>query len=205
MTLSPQQLLVAQLRAQGISNQSVLDAVAHTPREHFISSDLAAYAYGNNALPINCQQTISQPYIVALMTQALLADHPCHRVLEIGTGSGYQAAVLSELVNEVYSVERLPKLHEQAQQVLTALSYDNVFLKLGDGSQGWAEHGPYDGIIVTAAAHELPALLVSQLAEGGHLIIPLQEHDGQKLYQFTKLGGQLQQHFLEHVVFVPLL
>lgn len=152
--------------------QSVLDAMAKVVREDFVPDDLKPYAYDNNPLPIGCGQTISQPYIVALMTTLLLPDEN-KVILEVGAGSGYQAAVLATLTNKVYTLEIVPELAERAEQLLARLGYDNVEVSRGDGHQGLPRHAPYDGIIVTAAAKHVPALLKEQLKPGGRLVVPV--------------------------------
>ena len=154
----------------------VMAAMASVPRHEFVPPAEEAYAYINNALPIGHGQTISQPYIVALMTD-LLDPQPDHSVLEIGTGSGYQAAILSELVRQVYSIEVIPELAAEASERLQRLGYRNVSVKAGDGNAGWPEHAPYDGIIVTAAAAKVPAALLAQLRNGGRMVIPVGESE----------------------------
>lgn len=167
-------LLLNYLRRQGIADDKVLQAMASVPRELFIDEALSHKAYENNALPIGCGQTISQPYIVAKMTE-LMALSPGSRVLEIGTGSGYQTAVLAHMVNHVYSVERIKALQWQAKRRLKQLELHNVSTKHSDGWRGWASKGPFDAIIVTAAAAEIPVELLAQLADGGRLVIPVGE------------------------------
>jgi protein-L-isoaspartate(D-aspartate) O-methyltransferase len=193
------------LRRRGISNQAVLRAMDEVPREHFVASDSAESAYGDHALPIACGQTISQPYVVAYMTEQL-ALQPQHRVLEIGTGSGYQAAVLSRLVREVVSIERYRTLADSARNRLHTLGYDNVEVIAGDGFAGVPDRAPYDRIIVTAAAEEVPEALVEQLAEGGALLLPLGPRAGaQEIVKLTKTNEGLTQEHLIGVRFVPLL
>jgi protein-L-isoaspartate(D-aspartate) O-methyltransferase len=160
------------LRRRGISNQAVLRAMDEVPREHFVADHLSADAYADQALPIACGQTISQPYVVAYMTEQLDVE-PHHRVLEIGTGSGYQAAVLAALAKQVYSVEIVPELAESARRVLASTGYHNVQVLTGNGYSGWPEHAPFDRIIVTAAPPEIPKALVDQLAVGGILVVPV--------------------------------
>src|SRR5512135_935695 len=160
------------LRRRGIADQAVLRAMDEVPRERFVETNFADSAYADQALPIACGQTISQPYVVAYMTEQL-ALRPHHRVLEVGTGSGYQAAVLSRLAREVVSIERYRTLADQARERLAALGYDNVEVIVGDGFAGVPEKGPYDRIIVTAAAEEVPKALVDQLADGGVMLLPL--------------------------------
>jgi protein-L-isoaspartate(D-aspartate) O-methyltransferase len=193
------------LRRRGISDQAVLRAMDEVPREHFVASDCLEVAYGDHALPIACGQTISQPYVVAYMTEQL-AVQPQHRVLEIGTGSGYQAAVLSRLVREVVSIERYRTLAEAARNRLRTLGYDNVEVVVGDGFAGVPARAPYDRIIVTAAAEYVPDALVEQLVEGGVMLLPLgPHHDSQEIVKLTKTSDGLAQEHLIGVRFVPLL
>jgi protein-L-isoaspartate(D-aspartate) O-methyltransferase len=161
-----------QLKARGISDARVLDAMSRIPRELFVPSDLLGRAYDDSPLPIGSGQTISQPYVVAYMTQAL-RPLPTDRVLEIGTGSGYQAAVLAELVKEVFTIEIVPGLADRARQTLTAAGYRNVHVRTGDGYLGWPEQAPFSRIIVTAAPPEIPKALVDQLAVGGVMVLPV--------------------------------
>lgn len=161
-----------QIRGRGVRNERVLEAIARVPRHLFVPEAHRPEAYGDHPLPIGRGQTISQPYIVAYMTE-LLDPRPEHRVLEIGTGSGYQTAVLAELVREVYSIEIIDELAERARGVLTSLGYTHVRLRTGDGYRGWPEAAPFDGILVTAAPPEIPQALVDQLAVGGTLVVPV--------------------------------
>jgi protein-L-isoaspartate(D-aspartate) O-methyltransferase len=196
--------MLAHLSEHGIRSPRVLEAMARVPRERFVPADVRHLAFADRALPIECDQTISQPYIVALMTEALaLTGH--ERVLEIGTGSGYQAAVLAELAAEVVSVERHEPLSQAARAVLDELGYRNVQLIVGDGTQGWPPGAPYDRILVAAAATQVPAPLVEQLAEGGTLIIPVGPSHSQTLYAYHKRGGHLQAEPLSGCRFVPLV
>src|SRR5689334_12905050 len=193
------------LRRRGISDQAVLRAMDEVPREHFVAADSVDSAYGDHALPIACGQTISQPYVVAYMTEQLSLE-PWHRVLEIGTGSGYQAAVLSRIVREVVSIERYRTLAEAARRRLHMLGYDNVEVVVGDGFNGVPEKAPYDRIIVTAAAEEVPEALVGQLAEGGIMLLPLgPQHGAQDIVKLTKTNEGLHEERLIGVRFVPLL
>jgi protein-L-isoaspartate(D-aspartate) O-methyltransferase len=193
------------LRRRGISDHAVLRAMDEVPREHFVAPDCLEAAYGDHALPIACGQTISQPYVVAYMTEQL-AVQPQHRVLEIGTGSGYQAAVLSRLVRKVVSIERYRTLAEAARNRLRTLGYDNVEVVVGDGFVGVPARAPYDRIIVTAAAENVPEVLVEQLVESGVLLLPLGPHDGtQEIVKLTKTNEGLVQEQLIGVRFVPLL
>jgi protein-L-isoaspartate(D-aspartate) O-methyltransferase len=191
--------------ARGVSDPDVLRAMRSVPRHLFVPPDYLDLAYDDRPLPIGYGQTISQPYIVAWMTE-LLQLKPGEKVLEIGTGSGYQAAVLAELgYVEVYSIEIIPELAEQAAERLRRLGYGQVHLTQGDGYFGWPEHAPYDAIIVTAAPDHLPPPLVEQLKEGGRLVIPIGPRGGwQTLWRFTKQAGQVQAEALDYVSFVPL-
>ena len=193
------------LRRRGIVDQRVLRAMDQVPRENFVAPDHADAAYADQALPIDCGQTISQPYVVAYMTEQL-AIAPNHRVLEIGTGSGYQAAVLSRLAREVVSVERYRTLAETARTRLQTLGYDNVTVVVSDGLAGHPPLAPYDRIIVTAAAEDIPAPLVAQLAEGGLMLLPLGPHGGaQRIVKLTKSAEGTAREDLIWVRFVPLL
>ena len=193
------------LRRRGISDQAVLRAMDDVPREHFVAPDCLDVAYSDHALPIACGQTISQPYVVAYMTEQLAVE-PQHRVLEIGTGSGYQAAVLSRLVRKVVSIERYRTLAEAARNRLRTLGYDNVEVVVGDGFAGVPARAPYDRIIVTAAAENVPEILVEQLVESGVMLLPLGPHDGtQEIVKLTKTNEGLVQEQLIGVRFVPLL
>ncbi|MCH9853033.1 MAG: protein-L-isoaspartate(D-aspartate) O-methyltransferase [Alphaproteobacteria bacterium] len=192
--------------ADKISNQHVLDAMKRIDRHAFVPELMQNFATRDTALPIECEQTISQPYIVALMSEALLAHHP-HKILEIGTGSGYQAAILACLVDEVYSIERHELLHTQAKKRLQQLGFSNIHLKLGDGWQGWQENAPYDGIIITAAAPEMPTDLLAQLAVNGVMIVPLgTDKGGQKLKKIVKKSEtDYSEEDLLDVRFVPFV
>lgn len=197
------QFLLA-LRQRGISDPAVLRAMDEVPREHFVERP-SDNPYADQALPIACGQTISQPYVVAYMTEQL-AIEPHHRVLEIGTGSGYQAAVLSRLAREVVSIERYRTLAEAARDRLSALGYDNVDVRVGDGLWGVPERAPYERVIVTAAAEIIPDPLVAQLAEGGVMVLPLGPHGGtQRIVRLTKEPGGNKVEELIGVRFVPLL
>src|ERR1044072_4100877 len=174
------------LRRRGIADKAVLRAMDEVPREFFVETAFAGSAYADQALPIACGQTISQPYVVAYMTEQLDIG-PSHRVLEVGTGSGYQAAVLSKLAREVVSIERYRTLADQARERLKALGYDNVEVVAGDGFAGVPGRAPYDRIIVTAAAETIPEALIEQLADGGIMLLPLGPHDGaQEIVKLTK-------------------
>jgi protein-L-isoaspartate(D-aspartate) O-methyltransferase len=193
------------LRRRGIGDQAVLRAMDEVPRERFVDSDFSDCAYADQALPIACGQTISQPYVVAYMTEQLEVE-PHHRVLEIGTGSGYQAAVLSRLAREVLTIERYRTLADRARARLLAVGYRNVIVLVGDGLTGVPAHAPYARIIVTAAAERIPTALVDQLADNGIMILPLGPHGGpQRIVKLTKRGGKLDREDLIWVRFVPLL
>jgi protein-L-isoaspartate(D-aspartate) O-methyltransferase len=193
------------LRRRGISDQAVLRAMDEVPREHFVVAELSDNAYADQALPIACGQTISQPYVVAFMTEQLDVE-PRQRVLEIGTGSGYQAAILSRLAREVVSVERYRTLADAARERLKTLGYANVTVIAGDGFAGVPERAPFDRIIVTAAAEEVPAALVDQLDDGGKLVMPVGPRDGtQHIIKLTKTAAGLTRQTLIAVRFVPLL
>lgn len=193
------------LRRRGIANKDVLRAMEEVPRDEFVDVNYAKHAYEDQALPISCGQTISQPYVVAYMTEQL-GLKPHHRVLEIGTGSGYQAAVLSRLAREVVSVERYRTLADQARRRLQKLGYNNVEVIVGDGLEGAPDHAPFDRIIVTAAAETVPEKLVEQLKTGGVMVLPLGEHDGsQHIVKLTKTETGLEEEKLLAVRFVPLL
>lgn len=196
--------LVQRLRDAGIINEEVLNVIATTPRHLFIDEALAHRAYEDNALPIGNGQTISQPYTVARMTESLLAGGPLSRVLEIGTGSGYQTAILSPLVKTLYSVERIEPLHIKAVERLETLGYGNVRLALSDGSWGWPEHGPYDGILAAAAPEDVPPSLLEQLADGGRMVLPIGGEE-QKLILITRRGDHFTRKTLEAAKFVPFL
>ncbi|SFB87239.1 protein-L-isoaspartate(D-aspartate) O-methyltransferase [Pseudoalteromonas denitrificans] len=196
--------LAQKLFEEGINQQAVLDAIASIPRHHFVDEILAHKAYENTALPIGLGQTISQPYIVAKMTQVLLEQGVKTKVLEIGTGSGYQSAILAKVFTKVYSVERIKSLQWQAKRRLQNLDLYNVSMKHGDGWLGWQAKAPFDGIIVTAAAAQVPQDLLNQLADNGILISPIGE-DNQKLIMFKRQGNRFIQQELEAVRFVPLI
>ncbi len=192
------------LKARGINDPRVIDAMARIPRERFVDESLRAEAYADRALGIACGQTISQPYIVALMTQAL-ALRGDERVLEIGTGSGYQTAVLAELAGEVVSIERYEALSRQAAARLEELGYDRVTLVVADGTLGWPAGAPYDRILAAAAAGTVPRALIEQLAPGGILVIPLGTRDHQTLQAIHKVGDGLRVESLSPCRFVPLV
>jgi len=198
------QSMVALIHNRGIRNPQILHALETVPRNRFVTQHYLSEAFGDHPLPIGAGQTISQPYIVALMTDALGLSAG-ERVLEIGTGSGYQAAILAAMGLEVYTVERIPELHTQANAVLQALDY-NVHCRLSDGYDGWPEYAPYAGILVTAAALAAPPPLLEQLADGGRMVIPIGPPGGyQTLWKFVKEGAQLHRINLGGVAFVPFI
>lgn len=196
--------LIQRLRDLGIRDENVLAALNKVPRHLFVDEALASRAYEDTALPIGHNQTISQPYIVARMTELLFANG-ARRVLEVGTGCGYQTAVLCALAREVYSVERLAPLHQSARRMLQELGYRNFRLKLGDGAQGWKEYAPYDGILVTAAAQDVPMALLGQLVTGGQLVIPVGSAGRQELLSIRLTEEGYIRERLEMVNFVPLI
>ena len=198
------QMVEKQLIPRGIKDNRVLKAFGKVPRHKFVSQDLINNAYEDHPLPIGDSQTISQPYMVALMTECLgLKGDEC--VLEIGTGSGYQAAILAELARYVYSIERIPELAERANQTLLNLGYINVKVKAGDGTLGWNEFAPYDGIIVTAGSPGIPESLINQLKKGGRVVIPAGGSFSQTLKIVKKIKGKVQTQDVCGCVFVPLL
>ena len=197
--------LVQRLQEEGIRNTMVLAVMAGVPRHIFVDEGIAHRAYEDTALPIGRGQTISQPFIVAKMTEILLDAGPLKKVLEIGTGCGYQTSVLAQLVDEVYTVERIAELQQQAKNRLDALQLTNIEYRHGDGFQGWKDKGPFDGIIVTAAPLAVPPALVAQLADGGRLVVPVGQSNGtQNLMLIEKRGDQLQSAIMDKVRFVPL-
>lgn len=197
--------LLTQLVDMGIKNVQVLTALRMVPRHLFVDEALASRAYENTALPIDASQTISQPYVVARMTELVLETSPS-RILEIGTGSGYQAAVMSHLLDKVYTVERIRELHVRARELLWKLKLRNVYCKYSDGSWGWPEKAPFDAIILTAAPEVLPEALLEQLKVGGQLIGPVGEAGRtQQLLRVTRTESGFEQEVIEPVVFVPML
>ena len=195
--------LIQRLMDQGVSNMAVLDVIRTTPRHLFLDEAMAHRAYEDVALPIGFQQTLSQPYVVARMTELLLAAGPRCRVLEIGTGSGYQTAVLAQLVEEVYSVERIRPLQQKARQRMRKLKLRNVHMNHADGGMGWEERGPFDGILATAAPERIPEELLRQLAPQGRLVIPV-GGDSQHLQVVTRSVEGYETEIVEAVNFVPL-
>ena len=198
-----QRMVQRQLMPRGIKDQRVLAAMAKVPREEFVPPDSRAASYEDGPLPIGYAQTISQPYMVAFMTEQLRLK-PSDRVLEVGTGSGYQAAILAELVSEVYSIEIVEPLAKNAEATLQRLGYKNVHLKIGDGYRGWPELGPFDAIIVTCAPDKVPQPLVDQLKDAGRMVIPVGVRFAQQLYLLEKKNGQLKQSAMLPVRFVPM-
>ncbi len=196
-------LLIKQLQELGIKDERVLSAMANVPRNYFVDEAISHQAWENTALPIGFGQTISQPYIVAKMTEQIMQNGP-QNVLEVGTGSGYQTAVLSQLIPHVYTVERIKALQYQARRRLQRLDFHNVSMRHGDGWSGWSSKAPFDAIIVTAAAETIPEALLTQLADGGRMVIPVGEYK-QELLLVEKYGKRTRTEVLEAVRFVPLV
>jgi protein-L-isoaspartate(D-aspartate) O-methyltransferase len=197
--------LVQRLQEQGVRNVQVLDRIRNVPRHIFMDEALASRAYEDTALPIGFGQTISQPYIVARMTEALLEGGPLHSVLEIGTGGGYQTAVLAPLVGRLYSIERIEPLLKRAKERVKELGLRNVRFRHGDGSLGWKAHAPYDGILVAAAPVAVPPALFEQLQVGGRLVVPVGPEGRQELVRFTRREQKMDRQSLGAVAFVPLV
>ena len=197
--------LVERLRRHGIRSEAVLNQIRNVPRHLFVDEALASRAYEDTALPIGLGQTISQPFVVARMTEALLDGFEGESVLEIGTGCGYQTAVLAPLVKKIFTVERIPELLKKTRQRLRELDIYNVQYRRGDGWEGWPKYAPYDGIIVTAAAPTLPEKLLEQLAPGGRMIIPVGQHGYQILTLVTRMDDHFEEVSLDAVSFVPLV
>jgi len=197
--------LVKRLMDHGIRSSDVLNQIRNVPRHLFVDEALASRAYEDTALPIGHSQTISQPFVVAKMTEALLYDFDGDKILEIGTGCGYQTAVLAPLVKEIYTVERIPELLRKTKQRLRQLDIYNVRFRLGDGWKGWPKYAPYDGIIVAAAAAELPEKLLEQLVPGGRLIMPVGPPGAQELTMVVRRSDHFEQMSLGGVSFVPLV
>jgi protein-L-isoaspartate(D-aspartate) O-methyltransferase len=197
--------LVQRLVEQGIRDARVLDRIRIVPRHLFVDEALASRAYEDTALPIGHGQTISQPYVVARMTEAITIGGTPDKVLEIGTGCGYQTAVLAPLAGRIYSIERIEPLLERAKERLRDLGIRNVRFKHGDGSEGWPSQAPFDGILLAAAPHALPKKLLDQLAEGGRLVAPVGPEGRQELLRMTRRGDQFLRERLGYVSFVPLL
>ena len=197
--------LVQRLREQGIANLSVLERIRNVPRHIFVDEALGSRAYEDTALPIGYGQTISQPYIVARMTEALLQGGAAENVLEVGTGCGYQTAVLAPLVGRLYTIERIEPLLARARERLKELGVRNVRFRHGDGTLGWSAHAPYDGILVAAAPLTVPESLIGQLRVGGRLIVPIGPEGEQELVRFTRGEPRVERESLGPVAFVPLL
>lgn len=201
---SREKMVREQIMARGVTDSLVINALLKVPRHLFVEEALRQRAYEDYPLPIQDGQTISQPYIVALMTEALKLKGS-EKVLEIGTGSGYQAAVLAEIADRVYSVERLPSLAKKARELLDKIGYKNISIKVGDGTYGWKEFSPYDGIIVTASAPDIPPPLIEQLKDGGRLVIPVGDIFSQDLIVLTKEKGKIKKENYGGVRFVKLI
>jgi len=197
--------LIDRLKAEGIRSPRVLDQIRNTPRHLFVDEALASRAYEDTALPIGNNQTISQPYIVARMTEILLEGGPLENVLEVGTGSGYQTAVLAPLVRRVYTVERIEALHVLARSRFRGMGLRNIRTRHVDGGMGWPEYAPFDGIIVTAAPEGIPRALVNQLRPGGRMVLPIGDSSLQALVRVTKTEDGYDREVLEQVSFVPML
>lgn len=197
--------LVDQLRGMGITSEQILEAIRETPRHIFVDEALSSRAYDNTALPIGYNQTISQPYIVARMTEALIENHRLENVLEIGTGCGYQTVILSHFARRVYTVERIDGLLSRARERFYELKRRNIHARHADGTVGWVEHAPYDGILVTAAPVGVPETLLQQLSLGGRLIIPVGKSGEQSLLQFTRTRDGYEEKHLDRVSFVPMI
>ena len=197
-------MVTNQIVQRGVRDQRVLEAMRQVPRHLFLPEDLRGYAYVDSPLRIGCNQTMSQPYIVALMTE-LLDVSPEDKVLDVGTGSGYQVAILSLLAREVHTIERIPALAEAAAETLAELGYDNVRVHIGDGTEGYVEEAPYDRILVAAGAPEVTPALKAQLAEGGRLVIPVGNRTLQQLEIWDLEGGEFKQSSSIPVIFVPLI
>ena len=197
-------MVTSQIVQRGVRDRRVLEAMRRVPRHLFLPEDLRGYAYVDSPLRIGCDQTMSQPYIVALMTE-LLDVSPEDKVLDVGTGSGYQAAILSLLVREVHTIERIPALGEAAAETLAELGYDNVRVHIGDGTEGYVEAAPYDRILVAAGAPEVPPALKAHLAEGGRLVIPVGNRTLQQLEIWDLEGGEFKHSSSIPVIFVPLI
>lgn len=205
-SLRTRERLVQRLIDQGITQIGVLEAIRTTPRHLFIEEALSHRAYEDVSLPIGFNQTISQPYIVARMTEVILsAAKEGANILEIGTGCGYQTAIMAQLVKRVYSIERISPLLEKTKLRLSSLGITNIKLKCADGNYGWPQNAPFDGIITTAAAHQVPKALLEQLAEGGVIVIPVGDEKKQELKVYRKVEGEIIAESLEPVYFVPLL
>jgi protein-L-isoaspartate(D-aspartate) O-methyltransferase len=202
--IAREKMVTEQLVSRGIKDSRVLAAMRKVPRHLFVDEALAARAYGDYPLPIGEKQTISQPYMVALMTEAL-APGPKDRILEIGTGSGYQTAILAELCSKVFSIERIKVIAERAEKTLNDLGYSNFLIRVGDGSKGWKEEAPFEGILVTAGAPGIPKVLEEQLTDGGSLVIPVGDEFSQSLTKIVRDGDDFRHFDLTGCVFVKLI
>jgi len=198
-----ERMVKEQIAMRGVTDERVLRAMRKVPREQFVPEQIRGQSYSDGPLPIGYDQTISQPFVVAFMTEKL-GLRPTYRVLEIGTGSGYQAAILAELAAKVYTIEIVEPLGKRAAQTLQRLGYKNVQVKIGDGYQGWPEHAPFDAVIVTCAPDHVPRPLVEQIKEGGRIIIPVGPAGDQTLYLLEKKNGRLEQRNVLPVSFVPM-
>jgi protein-L-isoaspartate(D-aspartate) O-methyltransferase len=206
-TLKPEiacEKLIKILKEKGITNEQVLDAFRKVPRHLFIDKTLYHQAYDDNALPIGHGQTISQPYVVALMTQTLMIEKD-QKILEIGTGSGFQTAILAQFSRRIYTIERNKELGKMALNRLRKMGYENIVFKIGDGSKGWSQHAPYDRIIVTAGAPSVPKELIEQLVVGGRMVIPIGDRTVQELEIYEKTSQGISKSSLGCVAFVPLV
>jgi protein-L-isoaspartate(D-aspartate) O-methyltransferase len=192
-----------QMRQRGVADRNVLSAMERVPRHQFVPDHLRASAYADHPLPIGANQTISQPYIVALMTE-IVKPHGQAKVLDVGTGSGYQAAILAELCGEVFSIEIVKELADQARTRLAAMGYDNITVRCGDGYRGWPEEAPFDAIVVAAAPDHIPEPLLDQLAPGGRLVIPVGRYAQELVLVEKKSDGRLHQRRVAAVAFVPM-
>ncbi len=197
--------LVSRLKEQGIRDQRVLNAIETAPRHVFVDEAIAHRAYEDTALPIGLGQTISQPYIVAKMTEAIIDQPHLGNVLEVGTGCGYQTFVLAKLFDRIATIERIKTLHQRARDTLQSLKVYNIDYKYGDGYQGWAQHAPYDAIIVTAAVKDIPTDLLAQLKDGGRMVVPVGDQSVQELQLLIRQGHECHMVVLERVRFVPLI
>jgi protein-L-isoaspartate(D-aspartate) O-methyltransferase len=197
--------LVKRLREQGVTDERVLMAVAETPRHEFVDEALSSRAYEDTALPIGQSQTISQPWIVALMTEKVLDGKPAPKILEVGTGSGYQAAILAHLVPQVFTVERIEELLKLARRRFHRLKLNNIYTRHADGYLGWPSQAPFDGILVTAAANDVPPDLPDQLAPNGVMVIPIERNGNQRLLSIRRTENGFEEEDLGGVIFVPLL
>ncbi|MFH1776147.1 MAG: protein-L-isoaspartate(D-aspartate) O-methyltransferase [Candidatus Omnitrophota bacterium] len=199
-----EEMVRTQIEQRGITDKRVLSAMRKVPRHAFVLLTHKMQAYVDRPLPIGEGQTISQPYIVALMTESLKLSPTC-RVLEIGTGSGYQAAILAEICQQIYTIEIIPELAKRAEETLRGLGYENITIKTGDGYKGWTEHAPFDAIIVTAAPEKIPEQLVEQLIDGGRMVLPVGKTEYQQLILLTKEGEIIKKEFITPVRFVPMV